>query len=136
MTISLHPSNKPATRHVHCRIHVCRQHVELGHVKSKFKRIGDLTMDMFTKQTPAPTHEKHTATVFGTQIAPLPLFDIQSQKCNPGIRVKRAGRGRDVRKETRTFWDSRIQPQGARPVLLNKKEKPKTKIPRFVTYHP
>ena len=77
ITMSLHPSNKPATRHVDCRIHMCRQHVELGHVTSKFKRTGDLTMDMFTKQTPAPTHEKHTATVFGTQIAPLPLFDIQ-----------------------------------------------------------
>jgi hypothetical protein len=50
---------------------------EFGHVKSKFKRTGDLTMDIFTKQTPAPRHEKHTATVFGTQIAPLPLFDIQ-----------------------------------------------------------
>ena len=77
ITMSLHPSNKPATRHVDCRIHMCRQHVELGHVKSKFKRTGDLTMDMLTKQTPAPTHEKHTATVFGYQIAPLPLFDIQ-----------------------------------------------------------
>ena len=77
ITMSLHPSNKPTTRHVDCRIHMCRQHVELGHVKSKFKRTGDHTMDMFTKQTPAPTHEKHTATVFGTQIAPLPLFDIQ-----------------------------------------------------------
>jgi hypothetical protein len=59
---------------------MCRQHVELGHVKSKFKRTGDLTMDLLTKQTPNPTHEKYhhsTATVFGTQIAPLPLFTIQ-----------------------------------------------------------
>jgi hypothetical protein len=81
IAMSLHPSNKPATRHVNCRIHMCRQHLELGHVKCKFKRTVDLTMDMLTKQTrtPAPTHEKHTrtTTVFGTQIAPLPLFAIK-----------------------------------------------------------
>ena len=43
--------------------------------------------------------------------------------------------GQDVSCEN-TYLLSRIKPQGARPVLLNKKEKPKTKRPRFVTYHP
>jgi hypothetical protein len=93
ITMSLHPSNKPATRRVDCRIHMCRQHVKLGHIKSKFKRTGDLTMDMLIKQTPAPTHEKHTTTVFGTQIAPFSLFTSQRivQQSVPGISL----RGRD-----------------------------------------
>jgi hypothetical protein len=77
ITMSLHPSNKPATRHIDTLIHMCLQHVELGHIIPKFKRTIGMTSDALTKQTPAPTHERHTSTMFGYQIAPLPLAAIQ-----------------------------------------------------------
>ena len=48
---------------------------------------------------------------------------IISEECNPGIRVRRAGRGRNVRKETRTFWEkSDKRPKGrGRFYLIRKK---------------
>jgi len=36
ITMGLHPSNKPATRHVDMRVHQLCQHVELGHVSDSF----------------------------------------------------------------------------------------------------
>ena len=77
ITMSLHPSNKPATQHIDTHIHMCQQHVELGHIILKFKCTISMTSDALTKQTPAPTHEHHTSTTFGYQIAPLPLAAIQ-----------------------------------------------------------
>ena len=35
ITMGLHPSNKPATRHIDMRKHFCRQHVELQHLSRK-----------------------------------------------------------------------------------------------------
>ena len=37
LTMSLHPANKPATRHMDMRRHFRRQHAELGNVKPRFK---------------------------------------------------------------------------------------------------
>jgi hypothetical protein len=35
--MSLHPANKPATRHIDMRIHFCRQHVEEGDVTTTLR---------------------------------------------------------------------------------------------------
>ena len=71
ISMSQHPTNKPATRHVDMRIHMCRQHVELGNIKTEHMSGTDLPADMCSKQTVCPTHEKHTARTFGDQsIAP------------------------------------------------------------------
>ena len=59
ITMGLHPSNKPATRHVDMRVHMLRQHVELGHVSTPFCPTYDMVADYMTKATPKPTHERH-----------------------------------------------------------------------------
>ena len=61
ISMSQHPTNKPATRHVDMRIRMCRQHVELGNIKTEHMPGTDLPADMCSKQTVCPTHEKHTA---------------------------------------------------------------------------
>ena len=40
-----HPANKPATRHVNMRMHMLRQHVEVGHVSTPFCPTFDLLHD-------------------------------------------------------------------------------------------
>ena len=77
ITMGLHPSNKPATRHVDMRVHMLRQHVELGHVSTPFCPTYDMVADYMTKATPKPTHERHRARAMGDQdIAPA-LLPIQ-----------------------------------------------------------
>jgi hypothetical protein len=68
--MSFHPSNKPATRHIDCRIHMCRQHVELGHVTSEFKRTGDLTMAC-SQNRHLPPHTKNIPPLFLVLRSPL-----------------------------------------------------------------
>ena len=77
LTMSLHPANKPATRHMDMRRHFCRQHTELGHVKPLFKPTPQMVADFMTKQTPRPIHERHLQRSFGFQGAPVPLAPIQ-----------------------------------------------------------
>ena len=77
LTMSLHPANKPATRHMDMRRHFCRQHTELGHVKPRFKPTPHMVADFMTKQTPRPIHERHLHRSFGFQGAPVPLAPIQ-----------------------------------------------------------
>ena len=76
ITMGLHPANKPATRHVNMRMHMCRQHVELGHVVTPYCRTYDMVADYMTKATPKPTHERHNARVMGDQsiAPPLPII--------------------------------------------------------------
>jgi len=49
------------------RKHFCRQHVELGNVKTPFKKTADMLAGFFSKQTPQPTHERHCDNTFGDQ---------------------------------------------------------------------
>ena len=76
ITMSLHPANKPATRHIDMRIHFCRQHVEAGDVTTTFAPTPAMVADFMTKQTLRLTHERHCRRVFGDQLAPLPLEPI------------------------------------------------------------
>jgi hypothetical protein len=76
ITMSLHPANKPATRHIDMRIHFCRQHVEEGDVTTTFAPTPAMVADFMTKQTLRLTHERHCRRVFGDQLAPLPLEPI------------------------------------------------------------
>ena len=76
ITMSLHPANKPATRHIDMRIHFCRQHVEQGDVTTKFAPTPAMLADFMTKQTLRLTHERHCRRAFGDQSAPLPLEPI------------------------------------------------------------
>ena len=76
ITMSLHPANKPATRHIDMRIHFCRQHVEQGDVSTSFMPTPDMVADFMTKQTLRLTHERHCRRAFGDQQAPLPLEPI------------------------------------------------------------
>jgi len=57
ITMGLHPYNKPTTRHIDMRKHVCRQHVELGNVTTLYRKIIDILGDFLSKQTPKLTHE-------------------------------------------------------------------------------
>ena len=77
LTMSLHPANKPATRHIDMKYHFCRQHTERGDVKPLFVPTPDMVADFLTKQTHRPTHERHARRVFGQQSAPVPLAPIQ-----------------------------------------------------------
>ena len=77
LTMSLHPANKPATRHIDMKYHFCRQHTEQGDVKPLFTATPDMVADFMTKQTHRPTHERHARRVFGLQSAPVPLAPIQ-----------------------------------------------------------
>ena len=77
LTMSLHPANKPATRHIDMKRHFCREHTELGTVKPLFKPTPEMVADFLTKQTPRPVHEKHLHRAFGFQGAPVPLAPIQ-----------------------------------------------------------
>jgi hypothetical protein len=77
ITMSIHPANKPATRHVDMRIHFCRQHTELGDVAPLFVPTPDMVTDCLTKQTPRPVHERHSLRIFGSQDAPVPLTVIR-----------------------------------------------------------
>ena len=56
-TMGLHPSNKPATRHIDIKKLFYRQHAELGTVTTPFKKTADMLADFLSKQTPKPTHE-------------------------------------------------------------------------------
>ena len=76
ITMSLHPANKPATRHIDMRIHFCRQHVEEGDVTTIFTPTPDMVADFMTKQTLRLTHERHCRNAFGNQQAPIPLEPI------------------------------------------------------------
>ena len=76
ISMSQHPTNKPATRHVDMRIHMCRQHVELGNIKTEHMPGTDLPADMCSKQTVCPTHEKHTVRTFGDQSLAPPAAPI------------------------------------------------------------
>jgi hypothetical protein len=77
ITMGLHPANKPATRHVNMRMHMLRQHVELGHVSTPFCPTFDMVADYMTKATPKPTHERHNARTMGSQSLAPPLTLIQ-----------------------------------------------------------
>ena len=77
LTMSLHPANKPATRHIDMKRHFCREHTELGTVKPLFKPTPEMVADFLTKQTPRPVHEKHLHRTFGFQDAVVPLAPIQ-----------------------------------------------------------
>ncbi len=76
ISMSQHPTNKPATRHIDMRMHMCRQHVELGNIKTEHMPGTDLPADMCSKQTVCPTHEKHTARTFGDQSLAPPAAPI------------------------------------------------------------
>ena len=76
ITMSLHPANKPATRHVDMRRHFCRHHTELGDVKPLFIGTPDMVADFMTKQTLRAVHERHCKRSFGSQLASLPLPPI------------------------------------------------------------
>ncbi len=71
ITMGLDPANKPATRHVNMRMHMLRQHAELGHVSTH------MVADYMTKATPKPTHERHNARTMGSQSLAPPLTLIQ-----------------------------------------------------------
>ena len=75
--MSVHPANKPATRHMDMRIHNCRHHVEAGNVATPFESTHNMTADFMSKQTPKPAHERHSARAMGDQSAPIPLAPIQ-----------------------------------------------------------
>ena len=77
LTMSLHPANKPATRHIDMKYHFCRHHTERGDVKPLFVPTPDMVADFMTKQTHRPTHERHARRVFGQQSVPVPLAPIQ-----------------------------------------------------------
>ena len=77
LTMSLHPANKPATRHIDMKYHFCRHHTEKGDVKPLFVPTPDMVADFMTKQTHRPTHERHARRVFGQQSVPVPLAPIQ-----------------------------------------------------------
>jgi len=65
--MGLHSFNKPATRHIDMRKHLCRQHVELGNVTTPFKKTADMLAGFFSKHTPQPIHERHRDNTFGDQ---------------------------------------------------------------------
>jgi len=71
ITMGLHPANKPATRHVNMRMHMLRQHVELGHVSTPFCPTFDMAADYMTKATPKPMHERHNS-LYGFLVAYSP----------------------------------------------------------------
>jgi len=77
ITMSLHPANKPATRHMEMKTHFCRQHTELGNTKPIFKPTPKMVADFMTKQTARPTHVRHALRTFGNQDAPVALAPIQ-----------------------------------------------------------
>jgi len=78
ITMGLHPSNKPAPRHINMRKHFCRQHVELGNVTaSPFKKTADMLADFLSKQTPKLTHELQSDKTFGNQTLGPVLDKIQ-----------------------------------------------------------
>jgi hypothetical protein len=77
ITMSLHPTNKPATRHMEMRYHFCRQHTELGHVRPLFKPTRTMVADFISKQTIRETHIRHALRTFGLQSAPVPMSAIQ-----------------------------------------------------------
>ena len=77
ITMSLHPTNKPATRHMDMRHHFCRQHTELGHVRPLFKPTRNMVADFISKQTIRETHIRHALRTFGLQSAPVPMSAIQ-----------------------------------------------------------
>ena len=77
ITMGLHPSNKPATRHIDMRKHFRGQHVELGNVTTPFKKTADMLADFLRKQTPKPTHERHRDNSFGDQTLGPALGKIQ-----------------------------------------------------------
>jgi hypothetical protein len=57
--------------------HFSRQHTELGNTKPCFCGTHDMTADFMSKQTPAPTHQRHCEHAFGDQHADVPLAPIQ-----------------------------------------------------------
>ena len=59
------------------RMHMLRQHVELGHVCTPFCPTFDMVADYMTKATPKPTHERHNARTMGDQTLAPPLTVIQ-----------------------------------------------------------
>ena len=77
--MGLHPSNKPATRHIDMRKHFCKQHVELGNVTTPFKKTANMLADFLSKQTPKPTHERHRDNTFGNQTLGPALGKIQHE---------------------------------------------------------
>jgi len=77
ITMGLYPSNKPATRHIDMRKHLCRQHVEFGNVTTLFTKSADMLTDILSKQTPKPTHERHRDDTFGNQTLGPALGKIQ-----------------------------------------------------------
>ena len=76
ITMGLHPSNKPATRHIDMRRHFLRQHVELKSIVTPYVRTDAMVADCMTKQTPRPTHAHHFGMIFGRQDTSLPLKPI------------------------------------------------------------
>ena len=78
--MGLHPSNKPATRHIDMRKHFCEQHVELGgNNTTPYKKTTDMLADFLGKQTPKPTRERHHNHAFGDQ-ALGPALDSKIQQ--------------------------------------------------------
>ena len=78
ISTSRNPTNKPAMRHVDMRVHLCRQHVELGNIDTQYCDTNAMTADFLSKQTTCSTHERHTARVFGDQASSIPLPPIQT----------------------------------------------------------
>ena len=76
ITMSQHPTNKPATRHMEMRYHFCRQHTELGNVRSVFKPTRAMVADFISKQTIRETHTRHALRSFGFQDVPITLAPI------------------------------------------------------------
>jgi len=76
-TMGLHPSNKPATRHIDIKKLFCRQHAEVGTVTTPFKKTADMLADFLSKQTPKPTHERQRDNTFGNQTLGPALRKIQ-----------------------------------------------------------
>ena len=76
ITMSQHPTNKPATRHMEMRYHFCRQHTELGNVRSVFKPTRAMVADFISKQTIRETHTRHALRSFGFQGVPITLAPI------------------------------------------------------------
>jgi len=73
--------DKLATRHMEMLYHFCRQHTELGNVRSVFKpatkHTREMVADFMNKQTIRETYTHHALRSFGKQdiqieLAPIP----------------------------------------------------------------
>jgi hypothetical protein len=76
LTMSQHPTNKPATRRMEMRSHFCRQHAERKNVRSVFKPTREMVADFISKQTSRETHTCRALRSFGKQDIPIELAPI------------------------------------------------------------